>query len=174
MKSKENIVFLGMMGSGKSAIGKLVSKKLQLQFFDIDKYIEEETGMKISKIFDLKGEPFFRDLEKKISLKILKKNNSIISLGGGAFLNKDIRQEVLDNHKSIWLKWDHETLISRIINKPYRPLAFNASRNDLIDLMKKRSKFYKKASYKIKCDNLSKNEILNKVIDIYDTKKINH
>ena len=76
MKSKENIVFLGMMGSGKSAIGKLVSKKLQLQFFDIDKYIEEETGMKISKIFDLKGEPFFRDLEKKISLKILKKNKT--------------------------------------------------------------------------------------------------
>ena len=73
MKSKENIVFLGMMGSGKTSIGKLISKKLKLDFFDTDLKIEKKLGMKISKIFSEKGEIFFRGLEEKITIDILKK-----------------------------------------------------------------------------------------------------
>ena len=73
MKSSKNIVFLGMMGSGKSSIGFLVSKKLRLNFFDIDKYIEDKLDMKISNIFRLKGERFFREYEEKVTLDILKK-----------------------------------------------------------------------------------------------------
>ena len=81
MKSKENIVFLGMMGSGKSSIGYLFSKKLNLNFFDIDKIIELETGMKIPRIFEIKGEKFFREIEEKITLKILKKKESCYIIG---------------------------------------------------------------------------------------------
>ena len=73
MESKENIVFLGMMGSGKSSIGLVVSKKLNLQFYDIDQIIEKDLGMSISEIFQKKGEKFFRDIEEKTTLKILKK-----------------------------------------------------------------------------------------------------
>ena len=73
MKSKRNIVFLGMMGSGKTSIGKLISNKLKLDFFDIDQIIETNIGMNISKIFDQKGEKFFRDQEEKTTLSILKK-----------------------------------------------------------------------------------------------------
>jgi len=73
MKSKGNLVFLGMMGSGKTSIGKLISKKLKLNFFDIDQLIEKKLNMEISKIFDLKGEVFFRKIEEKITLDILKK-----------------------------------------------------------------------------------------------------
>ena len=98
MKSSKNIVFLGMMGSGKTSIGFLISKKLKLDFFDIDNYIENNLGMKISKIFKNKGEKFFREYEEKITLNILKKNNIVIALGGGAFLNKNIRNEILKNH----------------------------------------------------------------------------
>ena len=76
MKSKGNIVFLGMMGSGKSSIGKLVSKKLELNFFDIDQKIEEKFKMTISKIFSEKGESFFRKVEEKITLDILKKKET--------------------------------------------------------------------------------------------------
>ena len=166
MKSKKNIVFLGMMGSGKSLIGKLVSKKLKLQFFDIDNIIENETGMKIFEIFDKKGEEFFREKEKNISLKILKKNKSVISLGGGAFQNNEIRKEVLNGNISIWLKWNYQTLLKRIIDKPHRPLAYNIEKKELIELMKKRSKFYKKALYKINCENLNKNKIINKILNI--------
>ena len=166
MKSKKNIVFLGMMGSGKSLIGRLVSKKLNLQFFDIDNIIENETGMKIFEIFEKKGEEFFREIEKNISLKILKKNKSVISLGGGAFQNNEIRREVLNGNISIWLKWNYQTLLKRIIDKPHRPLAYNIEKKELIELMKKRSKFYKKALYKINCENLNKNKIINKILNI--------
>ena len=108
MKSSKNIVFVGMMGSGKSTIGLLLSKKLKKSFFDVDTYIEKELGKKISILFKEKGEKFFREYEEKITLKILEKKNIIIAMGGGAFLNKNIRSEVLKNHLSFWLKWNSE------------------------------------------------------------------
>ena len=82
MESNKNLVFLGMMGSGKTTLGKIVSKKLNKEFIDVDQAIEQQEGMVISEIFEKKGEPFFRILEEKISLHILKKKNSVISLGG--------------------------------------------------------------------------------------------
>ena len=168
MKSKENIVFLGMMGSGKSNIGYLVSKKLKLDFKDIDLIIEDKLQMTISDIFRIKGEKFFRNFEEKITLKLLKEDKTIISLGGGAFINLKIREEVLKNHFSFWLKWTSKTLIKRIQNSPKRPISYKATQNELINLIKKRSNIYSKANYKINCENLSKNEIVNKVINIYE------
>ena len=169
MKSKENIVFLGMMGSGKSSIGYLFSKKLNLNFFDIDKIIELETGMKIPKIFEIRGEKFFREIEEKVTLKILKKKKVVISLGGGAFLNHNIRKEILDNHISFWLKLNSSTIINRIKNKSNRPIAENLTKNELINLIKKRSNTYAKALYKVRCDSLKKNEVVEKVLNIYET-----
>ena len=169
MESKENLVFLGMMGSGKSSIGSLVAKKLRLDFIDVDKEIEKELGLSISKIFEIKGEDYFRKFEEKITLKILKINSTVISLGGGAFVNKIIRKEVLKNHISFWLNLNNETLLNRIKNSKKRPLAYNSTENELIDLIKKRSNIYSKALYEIKCDNLSKNEIVKNVLKNYET-----
>ena len=166
MKSKENLIFLGMMGSGKSSIGLLVAKKLKLEFVDIDKEIENEIGLSISKIFELKGENYFRKFEEKITLKKLKLKSKVISLGGGAFINNIIRKEILKNHISFWLNLDDKILIKRIKNSKKRPVAFNASDNELIELIKKRSNIYSKALYKIKCDNLSKNAIVKKILEI--------
>ena len=86
-----------MMGSGKTSIGSIVSKKLKLSFFDIDQLIENDQQMKISKIFETKGENFFREIEKKITLNTLKNEKGVIALGGGAFINKAIKKEVLEN-----------------------------------------------------------------------------
>jgi len=169
MKSKENLVFLGMMGSGKSSIGSLVAKKLGLDFVDVDKEIEKELGLSISKIFETKGEDYFRKFEEKITLKILKIHSTVVSLGGGAFVNKVIRKEVLKNHISFWLNWENETLINRIKNSKKRPIAFKSTDNELIDLIKKRSNIYSKALYEIKCDKMSKNEIVKKVLKNYET-----
>merc|ERR1711991_92309 len=169
MKSKENLVFLGMMGSGKTSVGLIVSQKLNLDFVDTDHEIEKELGIKIPEIFNTKGENYFRNIEEKITLRILKKNNTVISLGGGGFLNKNIKKEVLENHLSFWLKWNTKTLIKRIKDNKKRPLAYNAKINELIDLIKKRSNIYSKALYKIQCENCSKNEIANKILDIYET-----
>ena len=169
MKIKENLVFLGMMGSGKSSIGSLIAKKLELNFIDIDSEIENELGISIKKIFDTKGEDYFRKFEEKITLKKLKLNPVVISLGGGAFMNKNIKKEVLKNHLSFWLNWNYKTLLSRIKYSKKRPLAINAKDDELVRLIKKRSDIYSKALYEIKCDNLSKNEIVKKIVDIYET-----
>ena len=169
MKSKENLVFLGMMGSGKSSIGLLIAKKLRLTFVDIDKEIEKELGMSIKKIFETKGEDYFREYEEKITLKKLKLESVVISLGGGAFTNKNIRKEILKNHISFWLKVNDQVLLNRIKNSEIRPLAIKATSNELIDLIKKRSNIYSKALYEIKCDNNTKNEIVEKILKIYET-----
>ena len=173
MESKKNIVFLGMMGSGKTSIGLLVSKKLNLKFYDIDQIIEKELEMSISVIFQKKGEKFFREFEEKTTLKILKKKWIVVSLGGGAFINKKIRDEILKNHLSFWLNWNPKTLIQRVKNNIKRPIVLNSSTNELIDLIKKRSEIYSKSKHKINCEQLSKNEIVSKIIDIYENKEIN-
>ena len=169
MKSKENLVFLGMMGSGKSSIGLLVAKNLKLNFIDIDNEIEEKLGTTISKIFEDKGEDFFRKVEEKITLKKLKLHSSVISLGGGAFMNENIRKAVLKSHISFWLNWKNNILLERIKNSKKRPLAINSSDDQIIDLIQERSKVYKKAMFEIKCDNLTKNEVVNKIIEIYES-----
>ena len=174
MNSKENLVFLGMMGSGKSSIGSLISKKLDIDFIDTDNEIERKIGMKISKIFEVKGERYFRKIEEIISLKSLKKKKKVISLGGGAFLNSKIKKEVLDNHISFWLNWDNKTLVNRIYDSKKRPIAYRSSKNEIEELIKKRSIIYSKAMYKINCENFSKNEIVRKIIKIYETYQVNH
>ena len=168
MKLKENLVFVGMMGSGKSSIGSLVSKKLNIDFIDVDKNIEKKMGMTISRIFEIKGEVFFRKVEEIITLKILKRNKSVISLGGGAFLNNKIKKDILENHISFWLNWDTKTLVNRIKDSQKRPIALNASEIELTELIKKRSIVYSKAMYKINCDNLTKNEIVKNILKIYE------
>jgi len=168
MNLNKNLVFLGMMGSGKSSIGNLVSKKLDLPFTDIDSLIVKNTGMNISEIFEKKGEDYFRKLEEKITLKCLKKTKSVVSLGGGGFINTKIREEILANHFSFWLNWDESILIKRIKNSKKRPLAFKSTDKKLRELIKNRSKIYSNAQFKINCNKLSKAEIIIKIIKIYE------
>jgi len=174
MKLKKNIVFLGMMGSGKTSLGILFSKKFNLDFFDIDRVIENKMNMKVSKIFEIKGEDFFRKLEEKTTLEILKKKNIVISLGGGGFLNRHIRKVIINNHISFWLNWKNQTLIDRIKNSSKRPIAIKSSEIELLNLIKKRSHIYSKAMYKIDCENQTKKELIDKLTNIYETKKNNN
>ena len=168
MNSKENLVFLGMMGSGKSSIGSLVSKKMNIDFVDVDNEIEKKIGTKISKIFENEGEKYFREIEEIITLKFLKKKKTVISLGGGAFLNTKIKKEILDNHISFWLNWDVKTLADRIKDSKKRPIVHKSSKSEIEELIKKRSIIYSKAMHKINCENLSKNEIVKIIIKIYE------
>ena len=168
MKSNKNLVFLGMMGSGKSSIGNLVSRKLDLPFVDIDNLIEQTTHMSIAEIFKKKGEEYFRSLEEKITLKALKNIKNIVSLGGGGFINNKIRKEVLINHFSFWLSWDESILLKRIRNSKKRPIALRSTDKEIKKLIKKRSKIYSKAQFKLNCNSLTKTEIIKKIIKIYE------
>ena len=116
MEIKKNIVLLGMMGSGKSTIGGLLAKKLNSVLIDIDKKIEKMQNLKISEIFKTKGEAYFRELEFNVTLQSLDGDNNIISLGGGAFMNKELRKVLKQKSSTFWLHWNAETLIKRIKN----------------------------------------------------------
>lgn len=168
MKSNKNLVLIGMMGSGKSTIGFLLSKKICLEFVDIDKYIENKEGLKINEIFEKKGEKYFRKIEIDSTLKILNKKKTIISLGGGAFINEQIRKNILLDHISIWLSWNSSTIIKRIKDSKKRPLVKKISENQINKLIIERSKKYSLANYKLDCENLSKNEITKKIKEIYE------
>ena len=168
MKSEKSLILIGMMGSGKSTIGSLISKKLNVKFIDIDNIIEKAANMKIAEIFEKKGENFFRNLEEEITIKQLNTSNNVISLGGGSFINEKIRNEVITNNISFWLNWDTTTLLNRIKKSKKRPVAYNLNNNKLIELITKRSKIYSKAKFKINCQKLTKTEIVMEILKLYE------
>ena len=166
MNSNKNLVFLGMMGSGKSSIGAMVSKKLNIPFIDIDSLIEDHAGMTVSEIFEANGEDYFRNLEEKITIKSLKHRNIVVSLGG--FVNDKIRKDVLTNHFSFWLNWDDLVLIKRIKGSKKRPLASKSTEQEIKAIINKRKKIYSKADFKINCNKLTKSEIVKTIIKTYE------
>ena len=119
---KKNLVLLGMMAVGKTTLGEIVAKKQELKFIDIDASIETKNSMTIKEIFKKKGEKFFRIEEEKEVLKSLEKSNCVIALGGGAFMNKTLRENILKNAISIWLNVDLKTLYQRVKWNQKRPL----------------------------------------------------
>jgi len=166
---KKNLVLLGMMAVGKTTIARIVAKKHKLNFIDIDLNIQKKNLMNISEIFKKKGENFFRMEEEKEALKSLKKNNCVIALGGGAFINKTIRKDILKNAISIWMDIDIEKLDRRIKNNSKRPLLKKGNNKEKLRLIyKERKKIYELADYKIECSNLNKMEIANKIIALYE------
>ena len=168
MKLNKNLVLIGMMGSGKSSIGKILSKKLEFEFIDTDNKIEEIEKKTISEIFKINGEKYFRNIEEVISLKSLKLNNKVIALGGGGYINPIIRKYTLKNCISVWLDWKNETLINRIKNSKKRPLAMKLDSLELQKLINKRSTMYNLSDYKINCDKLDKKQIVEKIIKLYE------
>lgn len=157
------------MAVGKSTIGRILAKKLKLEFIDTDKSIEKENLMKIEKIFETKGEAFFRKEEEKAVLESLKKNNCVIALGGGAFMNKITRENILKNNISFWLADDIKTLDQRAKRNKNRPLLKNQkSEKKLLQLYSRRKGIYKLANHKIECNGQSKNYIIKKIIKLYE------
>ena len=163
MEIKKNIVLLGMMGSGKSTIGSLLSKKLNTVLVDIDKKIEKIENQKISQIFELKGEAYFRELEFNVTIQSLKNNNKIISLGGGAFMNQELRKIIKQKSKTFWLYWNADTLIKRIKNNDKRPVVKNMNHIEIKKLISERNKIYYFSDFKIICESLKKAEIVDKI-----------
>ena len=168
----KNLVLTGMMGVGKSTIGKLLSERLNLKFIDIDQVIEKRENMSISKIFEIKNEEYFRKIEKRESLNTLEKENCIIALGGGAFINKEIRDSVKKNSISFWLNLNVEFLMKRLSDSKKRPLLkFEDLEKNLEVILQERKDIYKLANFKIDCNHNSKTIITNKIIKLYETQQ---
>ena len=154
---KKNLVLTGMMGVGKSTVGGKLAKKLKLKFVDIDQIIESKEKATINEIFKNKGENYFRKTEKKISLEELKNSNTVIALGGGAFMEKSIRNGAKNLSISFWLDVSLQSLLIRLKNVKKRPLL---NKDNLEKKMNKiyseRKKIYNKSDCRIKCDSKNK------------------
>ena len=151
INNKLNISLCGMMGSGKSVIGKILANKLGYNFIDIDNIIEISARKTIKKIFEEDGEEYFRDLEEKITINILEHKETIISLGGGAIINKKIRSSIKKNSYNIYLNVDVDILTKRLQNSKTRPLIYKKNlKKELINLIGIREKFYQEADLIVK------------------------
>ena len=158
-----------MMGVGKSTLGKIVAKKQGLEYVDTDDKIERKCSMKISEIFKKKGEKFFRLEEEKEVLKSLKKSNCVIALGGGGFMNRTVRSNILKNAVSVWLDSNLEIISKRTKWNKKRPLLDKQNNQKKINkLYAERENIYKLANHRINCDNLNKENIANKIIFFYE------
>jgi len=162
-----NVVLVGHMGSGKTSIGKHLSKKINYKFFDTDQEIEDESKMTIAEFFSKKGEKDFRKFEEKITKKILKENKgSVIALGGGSFENERTRSLVLKHNFSIWLKCNLNTLSYRCNNLNTRPLLKDKNiRNEIRKLDKIRKKNYMKSNLKVEVSKKTKSAITREIIN---------
>ena len=170
MATHKSLVLVGMMGTGKSTIGKEVAKKLKIEFIDTDVLIEEDANLAIAEIFKKNGEKYFRELEEKIFLRIKNDKEKIISVGGGAFINEVIRKKILKEYLSIWLNMDEDLIISRIKrNAKKRPMIDqNNIEKSIKSLKKTRDPIYKLANYEINCNLNSKNKIVEKIVNFYE------
>ena len=151
INNKINITLCGMMGSGKSAIGKILANKLDYNFIDVDKMIEIDAKKTIKKIFEEDGEEYFRNLEEKITINTLRRKKTIISLGGGAIINEKIRNSIKKNSYNIYLSVNLDILIKRLKNSKTRPLIYKKNlKKELNNLINIREKFYRKADLIVK------------------------
>ena len=157
------------MGVGKSTIGKILAKKLKYNFVDVDKIIEQREGLSLSLIFKKKGEDYFREIEREITLSELKKNNCVISLGGGAFLNNAIRKSTKKLSVSFWLDVPLTELTKRLRNNKQRPLLFKGNTSEIVKkIYFDRKKIYNDADFRIKCRSLKSKEIVNEILNFYE------
>ncbi len=166
---KKNLVLTGMMGVGKSTLGKSLSTSLNMKFVDMDAILESKENMSIKKIFETKGEKHFRKIEEEISLEYLNKLTSVVALGGGAFINPVIRSFILKNCISFWLDLNLKSLLDRVADSPRRPLLTDKNlEKTLSELYANRKEVYALANHKIDCNESSKSLIVNKIIKIYE------
>ena len=160
-----------MMGSGKSTIGKSLSERLNVEFADTDSIIENRILLSVSEIFKIKGEKFFREIEVEESLKLVEKKGIVIALGGGAFLNSKVREKVKKTCFSVWLSLSIDELFRRTQNNQKRPLLKdNNNKEKLVEIYNQREKIYSLADCKIDCNLKNKNEIVKKIIEVYENK----
>lgn len=167
---KKNIVLIGFMGSGKSSVGKILAKKMDRVFLDLDEWIERKEGLKISKIFEKNGEQYFRALEKEAVRFVSSYENRVITTGGGVVLDPENLENLRQNGIIVSLIATPETIFERVKNSKHRPLLDVDDKLEKIrKLYDERISLYQKADYQFKTDGLAAQEVAGLIFD-----KLNH
>ena len=171
----KSIVLTGLMGSGKSAIGKALSEKMGVPLSDTDKIIEKEVGKTIYEIFNDSGEKYFRQVEEKVVGRLLDKAAHIISTGGGSILSSKTRKAIKSKSFSIWVKCDVNIISNRIHDHEKRPLLKNKNIVDtLVKKNKERIKFYRQADSHIVNENSDIEMTVETIVEELLLKKVVH
>jgi len=145
------IVLVGLMGAGKTTVGRRLAQRLHLPFVDADHEIEEAAGMSIADIFDRFGEPYFRDGERRVIARLIDGTPKVIATGGGAFLNDGTRGLVLEKAIAVWLDAEPDVLADRVRRRDHRPLLRGKDpRTTLAELAAIRNPFYAQAPIRVK------------------------
>jgi len=160
------LVFVGLMGAGKSTIGKQIAQMLDFQFFDADCEIEAAAQMSITELFAHYGEQEFRDLERRVIARLLQQKTLVLATGGGAFMNAQTRANIQENAISIWLKADLDILMERVLRKNTRPLLQNDNpRGVMENLMRERYPVYAQADITVISHDGGREEVVMDVLD---------
>ncbi len=162
---RQNLVLVGLMGAGKTTIGRRLSSVLSLPFVDSDQEIVEAAGCSISDIFEIYGEDVFRDLEKRVMQRLLGSGPSVIATGGGAFMNAHIRESILKKATAIWLKADLDVLLERVSRRDTRPLLKTGDRKAIMSkLMDERYPVYSEAPITIDSSDSTHESVVDEII----------
>ncbi len=166
LKIDKPIVLIGMMGAGKSAIGRMISHKLNLDFKDADHEIELAANLTIPEIFEKYGEDHFREGEQRVIKRLLGSGIHILATGGGAFMNENTRKTIAENAISVWFNAEFDILWERVSRKTHRPLLHTADpQGTLKNLIDVRYPVYAEADIIVECDDVSKEDMRDRVID---------
>ena len=162
---RRSIVLIGMMGAGKSTIGRRLAKRLGLPFVDADEEIERAAGKPITDIFKDHGEPYFRDGERKVIARLLENGAQVLATGGGAYMNAETRATVKRNAISIWLRADFDLLMRRVRRRSNRPLLQNDDPEAVMrKLIAERYPIYAEADITIDSRDVAHTSIVNSII----------
>ena len=163
---KRLIVLVGMMGAGKSTIGRRLAARLNLPFIDADAEIEAAAGMTIPEIFELHGEPHFRDGEARVIARLLEGGPAVLATGGGSFMREETRRRIGEKAVSIWLKADPEIIMRRVKRRADRPLLQTADLAATVGrLLSEREPVYQHADLTIASRDVPHDKIVEECID---------
>ena len=165
----QRTTIIGMMGAGKSKLGYIVSKNLNVNFYDIDDLIEKDLNTSIKELFKSHGEAYFRRVEEAkikivINNAISRNEKAIVSIGGGAFDNQHSRELLLKNTKVIWLNVPTDILIKRIGDGSKRPMIKGNVEKSITEILSKRVKYYSLSHHQLNACNLTQKQITKKMI----------
>jgi shikimate kinase len=160
------IVLVGMMGAGKSTIGRRLAARLRLPFLDADSEIEAAAGMTIPEIFEIHGEPHFRDGEARVIARLLESGPAVLATGGGSFMREETRQRIGNKAVSIWLKADADIIMRRVKRRADRPLLQTADPAATVGrLMSEREPVYRHADITIASRDVPHDKIVEECVD---------
>jgi shikimate kinase len=160
------VVLVGLMGAGKTSVGRRLAERLGFSFVDADHEIEEAAGQTIPEIFAQHGEGYFREGEKRVIARLLEKGQQVLATGGGAFMNDETRTAIKTNAISIWLKADIELLVKRVQKRDNRPLLKGKDpRIVLQNLISIRHPVYAEADIIVECRDAQHGDTVNDVLN---------